>query len=181
MKIRGALCLLSFLIVTATCCAGVESKRQTTQAKEQETVWAVLDFEPKSKNLSQAEADSFAQRFRDELSRHVQVMPYPAMLKLLADTSMVRSQYCRSIQCLLDIGDLLGAQVIVKGGVSTKDNESIFMARAIHVDLGIMIRKVIETREGTLEELFAEMPPYLAQRIAEPDTASGSTKKLEDL
>ena len=181
MRLRGVLCLLSFLTVTAACCSGLGNERNTGQAKEQETVWAVLDFEPKSKNLSQAEADSFAQRFRDELSRYVQVMPYPAMLERLADTSMVRSQHCRSIQCLLDPGDLLGVQVIVKAGLSTRDNETVFMARAIHVDLGIVIRRVVETREGTLEQLFAEMPLYLAQRIAEPDTAGGSTKKLEEL
>jgi hypothetical protein len=181
MSTSGLLSILSISVLAVACCAGQGGKEKLKEAPEDKTMWAVLDFEPKGKGFTQAVADSFTRDVRKELSKYVKVMDYDEMVTKLADTTMVRSQYCRSIECLLDIGDLLRADVIVKGGMSTRDNEMIFFVRALDVDLGIMIRKVVEARTEDLNKLFAEMPAYLAARVSQADTTRGSTKSLEEL
>ena len=126
MRTSSLVCILCIAVLAVACSAGQSGKEKLKEAPEAETTWAVLDFEPKGRGFSQAVADSFTRDVRKELSKFVRVMDYSEMVTKLADTTMIRSQYCRSIECLLDIGDLLRADVIVKGGMSTRDNETIF-------------------------------------------------------
>jgi len=176
-------------VLTAACSVGLgtakdrENQEEKGRKEKTEALWAVLDFEPKDKNLSRAEVDSFSERLRSELSRYVKVMPRAEMLEKLGDSTLVRSESSRSLESILDIGDLLVADVVVKGGVFKNGSECGFMMRAIDINLGAVTGKMVETRIGEFAELVPEMSKLMALRLVKPDTSSSSKsrKKLEEL
>ena len=101
----------------------------------QDITIAVLDFN--GKGVSQSEASTLTDRFRDEIFKigNYSLVERELMENILKEQKFQQSG-CESDECVVEIGNILGVQQIVGGSISKVGNTYSVSARMVKVETG---------------------------------------------
>jgi TolB-like protein len=126
---------------------------------------AVMDFE--GYGISQTEVIALTNRLRNELFRIGQfdVVERGMMESILAEQDFQLTG-CTSDECLVEIGQLLGAEQMVGGSVSRVGETFTVSARRVNVQTGSVLAVSDYDLQGALDELLTSGMRVVAYRLA---------------
>lgn len=126
---------------------------------------AVLDLDPTG--IAASDAQFLSERLRTELfeTGSYQVVERDKMQDILAEQGFQNSG-CTSIQCAVEIGELLNVQGIVAGALGKIDDLYSVSVRLIEVQTGAIMRTATRDFHGSLSEVLTEVIPQIAGELA---------------
>lgn len=126
---------------------------------------AVLDLDPTG--IAAADAQFLSERLRTELFQTgaFQVVERDKMQEILAEQGFQNSG-CTSVQCAVEIGELLNVQGIIAGALGKIDDMYSVSVRLIEVQTGAIMRTATRDFHGSLSEVLTEVIPQIAQEMA---------------
>ena len=131
----------------------------------QDITIAVLDFD--GKGVSQSEASTLTDRFRDELFK---VESYSVLERALMENILTEQGFqqsgCGSNECVVDAGNMLGVQQIVGGSVGKVGNVFSVSVRIIDVESGRVLNIANYDHVGELGYLLTYGMKVLANDIS---------------
>lgn len=131
----------------------------------QDITIAVLDFD--GKGVSQSEASTLTDRFRDELFK---VESYSVLERALMENILTEQGFqqsgCGSNECVVDAGNMLGVQQIAGGSVGKVGNVFSVSVRIIDVESGRVLNIANYDHVGELGYLLTNGMKVLANDIS---------------
>ena len=126
---------------------------------------AVLDLDPTG--IAEADAQFLSERLRTELfeTGYYQVIERNKMQEILKEQGFQNSG-CTSVQCAVEIGELLNVKGIVAGAIGKIDDIYSISLRLIEVQTGAIMRTATEDYRGSLSEVLTEVIPRVAGQLA---------------
>ena len=136
----------------------------------QKTTIAVLDFE--GRGISQTEVAALSDRLRNELFRLdvFQVVERGMMETILTEQDFQLTG-CTSDECLVEIGQLLGAEMMVGGSISKIGDMYTASARIVNVETSQVIMVADYDLEGKINDMLTIGMKELAIRLAGDEKA----------
>ena len=127
---------------------------------------AVLDLDPTG--VSKEESRFLSDRLRTELfeTDGFQVVEREKMEEILKEQGF-QNTGCTSVECAVEIGQLLNVNRIVAGGIGRIEEIYSISLRMIDVQTGAIVRTATEDYEGKLSEVLTDVIPELAERLAD--------------
>lgn len=109
--------------------------------------------------ISSGEAILMADRIRAEFfnSGRVNVMEREQMSTILAEQGFQQSGACIDDKCMVEVGQLLGVQIIVSGSVGLLGSTYMLNLRAVDVRTGRMVASVSRDAKDNLDNLVEEI------------------------
>ena len=127
---------------------------------------AVMDLDPTG--ISKNEAQFLTDRLRTELFETgvYQVVERDKMNAILNEQGFQQTG-CTSVECAIEIGQLLNVQVMVAGSIGKIEEIYSLSLRMIDVETGAIIRTATRDYEGKLSDVLTEVIPELSAELAE--------------
>jgi hypothetical protein len=127
---------------------------------------AVLDLDPTG--ITEKDARFLSDRLRTEMfeTGSFQVVEREKMEEILEEQGF-QNTGCTSIECAVEIGQLLNVNRIIAGGIGKIEEIYSISLRMIDVESGAIVRTATEDYEGSLSEVLTEVIPQVAARLAE--------------
>jgi len=128
---------------------------------------ALVDF--RGLAITQAEATILSDRLRVELARtgRFEMIERERMTELLAEQGFQQSGLCDTERCYLEVGRLVGAEVIVAGTVGKLGRTYSVNARMIEVETGRIAAQASYDCPCEIDQLLGAMA-IIAERLAAP-------------
>lgn len=125
---------------------------------------AVIEFI--AYGVSETEAAILTDRLRSELFKlgRFTVLERDIMTAILSEQDF-NLQNCESDECMVEIGQLLGANLIVGGSVSKVGSTYSISARLIDMTSGRVTRTADYDHKGELEGMLTTAIPYIAEQL----------------
>ena len=141
----------------------------TTLLAQKATI-AVLDFQ--GRGISQTEVAALSDRLRNELFRLdvFQVVERGMMETILTEQDFQLAG-CTSDECLVEIGQLLGAEMMVGGSISKIGDMYTASARIVNVETSRVIMVADYDLEGKINDMLTIGMRQLAARLASDEKA----------
>jgi TolB-like protein len=138
----------------------------TVQLSGQRINVAVLDLDPTG--VSKEESQFLSDRLRTELfeTGRFQVVEREKMEEILAEQGF-QNTGCTSVECAVEIGQLLNVSRIVAGGIGKIEEIYSISLRMIDVQTGAIVKTATEDYEGKLSEVLTDVIPEAAERLAD--------------
>ena len=129
---------------------------------------AVMDFD--GRGISEIEAAALTDRLRNELFRlgAFEVVERGLMENILAEQDFQLTG-CTSNECLVEVGQLLGAKQIVGGSISKVGGTFTVSARIVDVETGRVLRVSDYDLQGDLDLLLTQGMGAVAARLADAE------------
>jgi hypothetical protein len=132
---------------------------------------AVVDLD--RTGVSRDDARFLSDRLRTELfeTGEFQVVEREKMELILKEQGF-QNTGCTSVECAVEIGQLLNVQTIIAGAIGKIEDIYSISLRMIDVQTGAIIKTATEDYEGKLSEVLTEVIPRIAVQLAgRPKTA----------
>jgi hypothetical protein len=128
--------------------------------------------------VSQGEADIISDRLRAEIfnTGRVILMEREQMQSILKEQGFQHSGVCEDEACMVQIGEMLGVELLVSGSLGKLGTLYLFNVRAINVETGRIVRVVSEDIRGDIEEVVE----YLG-RVADKLTTEKAPEKPPEI
>ena len=138
-----------------------------------------MDLDPTG--ISKNEAQFLSDRLRTELFETgvYQVVEREKMNTILNEQGFQQTG-CTSVECAIEIGQLLNVQVMVAGSIGKIEEIYSLSIRMIDVKTGAIIRTATRDYEGKLSDVLTEVIPELAVELAEAQRIEPA-KQEEDI
>ncbi len=131
----------------------------------QKTTIAVLDFE--GRGISQTEVAALSDRLRNELFRlEVFQVVERGMMETILTEQDFQMTGCISNECLVEVGQLLGAQMMVGGSISKVGDMYTASARIVNVETSQVVMVADYDLEGKINDMLTIGMQALAARLA---------------
>jgi len=132
---------------------------------------AVLDLDPTG--VAESDAQFLSDRLRTELfeTGKFQIVEREKMNDILEEQGFQQSG-CTSIECAVEIGQLLNVQVMIAGNIGKIEDLYSLSIRMIDVSSGAIIRTATKDYEGRLSEVLTEVVPETARELATGDLSA---------
>ncbi|UCH62221.1 MAG: DUF2380 domain-containing protein [Fidelibacterota bacterium] len=144
-----------------------------TSLLAQKTTIAVLDFE--GRGISQTEVAALSDRLRNELFR---LEKFQVVERGMMETILTEQDFqlvgCTSDECLVEVGQLLGAQMMVGGSISKVGDMYTASARIVDVETSQVIMVADYDLEGKINDMLTIGMQALAIRLASDEKAPPS-------
>ena len=145
-----------------------------TPVLAQKTTVAVMDFE--ARGISQLEVAALSDRLRNELF-HLEV--FQVVERGMMETILIEQDFqltgCTSDECLVEVGQLLGAQMMVGGSISKVGDMYTASARMVDVETGQVIMVADYDLEGKINDMLTIGMRELALKLARSEKAPPPT------
>ncbi|MFC1481036.1 DUF2380 domain-containing protein [Candidatus Neomarinimicrobiota bacterium] len=130
----------------------------------------VMDFD--GYGISESEAVILSDRLRNQLFRLGQfhVVERGLMATILKEQDF-DLQGCASDQCMVEVGQLLGADQIVGGSVSKIGNTYSISARLVDIESGKVLRVSDYDHRGAMDDLLTDAIPMIAKQLSSTSPA----------
>ncbi len=150
MKLRH-LIILSLLM-------GLIIQPQSSGQSKKKTV-AVLEFNSSSKVIGKDEISTLSNRFRSILvkTNAFTVLERAKMADILKEQNFVMTDNCNSAECAVQVGQLLGVELIVAGDIGKLGRTYSIDLRMIDVSSGQIVQTETQDHNGEIDGLFAAM------------------------
>lgn len=127
-----------------------------TSAQQRKTA-AVLEFV--SADLAKSEVVNLTNRFRTSLSQTqaFDLIERAAMQEILKEQDFTMSDQCNATECAVQIGKLLGAEIMVAGDVGKLGNTYTIDLRLIDVTTGKILQAKQQDYKGDIDGLLSVM------------------------
>jgi TolB-like protein len=141
---------------------------------------AVIDLDPTG--ISNNEAEFLSDRLRTELfeTGKFQVVEREKMNAILHEQGFQQTG-CTSVECAIEIGQLLNVRVMVAGTIGKIDDLYSLSIRMINVESGAIIRTATRDYEGKLSEVLTEVIPEVSAKLAEAESIESEKTEEERL
>lgn len=145
------LCLLTFVLATPT--------PSHTHAQNKKKTVAVLEFNSSSREIGKDELITLSNRFRSILvkTNAFTVLERGKMSDILKEQNFVMSDNCNSSECAIQVGQLLGVEIMVAGDIGKLGNTYSVDLRIIDVSTGQILLSETRDHEGKIDGLFSAM------------------------
>ena len=109
----------------------------------------------------------FSDRFRSSMvgNAKIKVLERSQMNLILQEQGFQRTGACDYDACLLEIGQLLGAQFIVAGDIGRIDDIYSFNIRMINIQTGEVVHSISQDNKGTVLEVLGSVIPMVAEKF----------------
>ena len=117
---------------------------------------AVLDFD--ARGISQSEAATLTDRLATELgnTEAVILIERKQLNQIMAEQGLQQSG-CVTVECVAQVGQLLGAQFMVSGSINKIGSTFTIEAKMFSVETGVNVKTVSKTHRGQIDELIPMM------------------------
>jgi TolB-like protein len=148
-------------------------------AQNTKTNIAVIDLDPTG--ISNNEAQFLSDRLRTELFETgvFQVVEREKMNAILNEQGFQQTG-CTSVECAIEIGQLLNVQIMVAGGIGKIEELYSLSIRMIDVESGAIIRTATRDYEGKLSEVLTDVIPEVSAELAEAEHIESDISVKED-
>jgi len=121
-----------------------------------------------ARGISDDEAATLSDVLRSQLinTGNFSVMERSQMDEILKEQAFQQSGACTEEACLVQMGQLLGIQVIVAGSIGKIGRAFSINARTISVQTGEILNTVSRTYNGPIEKLLTDEMPLVALELA---------------
>lgn len=111
----------------------------------------------------------FSDRFRSSLvgNAKIKVLERSQMNLVLKEQGFQRTGACDYDACLVEIGQLLGAQFVVAGNIGRIDDIYSFNVRMINIQTGEVVHSISQDKRGTVQEVLGSIIPMVAAKFRE--------------
>lgn len=152
----------------------------TSLAQNSKMNIAVIDLDPTG--ISNNEAEFLSDRLRTELfeTGKFQVVEREKMNAVLHEQGFQQTG-CTSVECAIEIGQLLNVRVMVAGTIGKIDDLYSLSIRMIDVESGAIIRTATRDYEGKLSEVLTEVIPEVSAKLAEAESIESEKTEEERL
>ena len=129
---------------------------------------AVLDLDPTG--IDEEQTRFLSDRLRAELfeTGSFNVIERDKMNSVLQEQGFQQSG-CTSIECAVEIGQLLNVQAMVAGTLGKIENIYSINLRLIDVEKGTIIKTATRDFEGSLSDVLTRVIPEVSANLAEKD------------
>ncbi|MCK4558541.1 MAG: hypothetical protein KAV45_02085 [Calditrichia bacterium] len=150
----------------------------TSLAQNSKMNIAVIDLDPTG--ISNNEAEFLSDRLRTELfeTGKFQVVEREKMNAILHEQGFQQTG-CTSVECAIEIGQLLNVRVMVAGTIGKIDDIYSLSIRMIDVESGAIIRTATRDYEGKLSEVLTEVIPEVSAKLAEAESIESEKTEEE--
>ncbi|MCK4753716.1 MAG: hypothetical protein KAS58_00700 [Calditrichia bacterium] len=150
----------------------------TSLAQNSKMNIAVIDLDPTG--ISNNEAEFLSDRLRTELfeTGKFQVVEREKMNAILHEQGFQQTG-CTSVECAIEIGQLLNVKVMVAGSIGKIDDIYSLSIRMIDVESGAIIRTATRDYEGKLSEVLTEVIPEVSATLAEAESIESEKAEEE--
>ena len=126
---------------------------------------AVIDLDPTG--ISNDECQFLSDRLRTELfeTGKFQVVEREKMNAIL-DEQGFQQTGCTSVECAIEIGQLLNVGVMVAGSIGKIEDIYSLSIRMINVETGAILRTATRDYEGKLSEVLTDVIPEISAQLA---------------
>jgi len=126
---------------------------------------AVIDLN--GHNVSASEVDALSDRLRIEVfnTGNFRVLEREMMENILNEQGFQQSE-CTSNECLVEVGQLIGVEMIIGGSVSKVGDMYSISARIVSVETGEMVKTATFDYDGKIGELLRTGMRVIAYRLA---------------
>ena len=154
-------------ILACTLCFGQHSKINI----------AVLDLEPKG--ITTTEAEILSDRLRTEivLTDQYQVVERDKMFEILTEQDFQKSG-CTTVECAVEVGQLLNVTHIVAGNVAKIDNLFTINIRLIDVETGKVLKTAVEDCDCRLKEVLTTSIKNITEQLTGTKSKIGNTIRI---
>jgi len=144
-----------------------------SSAQNAKTNVAVLDLDPTG--IAPTEAQFLTDRLRTELfeTGAFQVVERDKMNAILNEQGFQRTG-CTSVECAVEIGQLLNVQSIVAGSIGKIEDIYSISLRLINVQSGAIIKTATKDYRGKLSEVLTDVIPEIASVLAKKEEKAGT-------
>jgi curli biogenesis system outer membrane secretion channel CsgG len=131
----------------------------SSHAQQNKKTVAVLDFNSSSKEIQSDELQSLSTRFRSMLvkTQVYNVLERGKMDDILKEKNFILSDNCRSEECAVQVGQLLGADHIITGTIGKVGTLWTLDIRLIDITTGKIAQTVTQDVQGEMEKLVGVM------------------------
>lgn len=147
MKLRFLLAFILFLNAIP---------KQNIYSQEKKKTVAVLEFSSSSAEVGRGELTTLANRFRTILVKTdaFDVLERQKMSDILKEQDFTLSDNCNSAECAVQVGQLLGVELMIAGDVGKLGDTYSIDLRLISVTTGKIIQTEGQNYEGKIDGLF---------------------------
>lgn len=150
MKDVISILLMSFYLSLIYHDAVAQSKKKTI---------AVLEFNSSSTEIGKNELTTLSNRFRSILVKTdvFTVLERTKMNDILNEQNFVVSDNCNSAECAVQVGQLLGVELMIAGDIGKLGSTYSIDLRMIDVSSGQIVRTETQDHDGRIDGLFSAM------------------------
>ena len=131
----------------------------SAEAQSEKKTVAVLEFNSSSREIGNDELTTLSNRFRSILvkTNAFVVLERGKMSDILKEQNFVMSDNCNSSECAVQVGQLLGVELMVAGDIGKLGNTYSVDLRMIDVSTGQIVLSGTRDHEGKIDGLFSAM------------------------
>lgn len=120
-----------------------------------------------NEGISLQEATVFADALRMKLSdsKSFQVLAKSDMNQIIADQGIEITKDCNESLCAIELGQLLGVDLLVLGNIKTFDKNYSINLKLIDIQSGRTLSDVVEYYKGTLEGMIKVAAPNVVAKF----------------
>lgn len=139
----------------------------------------VAIFPITSKILDDGERSALTDALRSEIGKNsnYQVMERSQMSEILKEQGFQQSGACNETSCLVEMGQLLGANYIVIGNIGQVGKTYSVNGRLVDVATSKIMKDVTTSHKGSKDEILTDVIPGLAKEL---DVKKGDKKVSEN-
>lgn len=133
-------------------------------------VVAVFEFQTAS--VDEATGRTFTQRLQGEIQKtgRYNLVDRTQMDAILSEQGYQQSGICNSNECQVQVGQLVGADLLVQGTVAKVGDLFTVTINLVDVETGRIIRSASRDEKGGIETLYSEGLGALARDVTETKT-----------
>ena len=141
-----------------------------------------IDTSVAAVGVTAGEADIISDRLRTELfsTGVVNMMEREQMQDILKEQGFQQSGSCTDEACLVQIGQMLGVQVLVSGSIGRLGSMYLVNLRAIDVQTAKIIKVVSKDVSGSIENVVSELPSAAAELAGAGTKPAGVAKVAQE-
>ena len=149
-----------------------------TNAEQKKPTIAVLNLKPAS-GVKKGEADIITDRLRIELFKtgNVDIMEREEMQTVLKEQGFQQSGACSDEGCLVEMGQLLGVQLIVTGSIGKLGTLYLLNFRSIYIQTAKISQVVSRDIDGDIEKVVTELSDIAWQLTGSKRVSKPAPKK----
>lgn len=151
-----------------------------TNAQQKKLTIAVLNLK-NAADVSKGEADIITDRLRIELFKtgNVDIMEREEMQSVLEEQGFQASGVCSDEGCLVEMGQILGVQVIITGSIGKLGKLYLLNFRAVDVQTAKISKVVSRDIDGDIEKVVTDLSDIAWQLTCSESRKKTSPQKTE--
>ncbi len=176
---------ITLLLFSYTFAQNNQLSEPISQSAPQKKSIALLDFEHNGIDKSQGEIITSVLESEITKSNSFQLLERQQMNAVLSEQGFQASGACSSTDCQVEIGELLGVELICTGSIGKLGNTFILTAKLIDVQTGAIVKSSNSTTKGYIDDLISISIPKVVSELTgkrkQKIKEDGSDNSLTDL